>query len=140
MKLSSGTQYGLRAILELAQEYGKAPVRIATIAAQKDISIKYLEQLISMLKNAGLVRSLRGPSGGYFPAKPPAEISLKDVVLALEGPTIPGDCHEHSRHSKGCADCITSKIWQDVQSAIEGTLESVTLADLLKPKRKRRTA
>ena len=65
MKLSSRTRYGMRAILELALEYGKAPLQIKTIAEREDISNKYLEQLIAMLKASGLVRSIRGPRGGY---------------------------------------------------------------------------
>ena len=88
----------MRAILELALEYGKAPLQIKTIAAREDISNKYLEQLIAMLKASGLVRSIRGPRGGYMLAKPPAEIQLKDVFLTLEGPMVPAECLEHPEY------------------------------------------
>lgn len=131
MKLSSRTRYGMRAILELALEYGKAPLQIKTIAAREDISNKYLEQLIAMLKSAGLVRSIRGPRGGYMLAKPPAEIQLKDVFLTLEGPMIPAECLEHPEYCPRCTDCATRQIWQDLQAAIFGVLEAVTLADLI---------
>lgn len=131
MKLSSRTRYGMRAILELALEYGNAPLQIKTIADREDISNKYLEQLIAMLKAAGLVRSIRGPRGGYLLAKPPAEIQLKEVFVTLEGPMVPAECIEHPEFCPRCMDCVTRDIWQELQNAIDGVLESVTLADLV---------
>jgi len=121
----------MRAILELALEYGKAPLQIKTIAKREDISNKYLEQLIAMLKASGLVRSMRGPKGGYLLARPPAEIQLKDVFLTLEGPMVPAECLEHPEYCSRCTDCATRQIWQELQEAIFGVLESVTLADLV---------
>ncbi|OQY06608.1 MAG: hypothetical protein B6I25_03575 [Planctomycetales bacterium 4572_13] len=121
----------MRAILELALEYGKAPLQIKTIAQREDISNKYLEQLIAMLKASGLVRSLRGPKGGYLLARPPAEIQLKDVFLTLEGPMVPAECLEHPEYCSRCTDCATRQIWQELQEAVFGVLESVTLADLV---------
>ena len=76
MKLSSRSRYGLRAILDLALEFGKGPVQIKVIAAREDISNKYLEQLMTILKTSGLVRSLRGPKGGYLLSRPPNEVKL----------------------------------------------------------------
>lgn len=131
MKLSSRTRYGMRAILELAKEYGNAPLQIKTIADREDISNKYLEQLIAMLKAAGLVRSIRGPRGGYLLAKPPSEIMLKEVFVTLEGPMVPAECLEHPEFCPRCMDCVTRDIWYELQGAIDGVLESVTLADLV---------
>jgi len=131
MKLSSRTRYGMRAILELALEYGKAPLQIKTIADREDISNKYLEQLIAMLKASGLVRSIRGPRGGYVLAKPPSEVLMKDVFLTLEGPMVPAECLQHEEYCERCTDCATRQIWQQLQNAILGVLESVTLADLV---------
>lgn len=131
MKLSSRTRYGMRAILELALEYGNAPLQIKTIAKREDISNKYLEQLIAMLKASGLVRSIRGPRGGYVLAKPPAEVQLKEVFLTLEGPMLPAECLEHAEFCPRCTDCATRQIWHELQGAIMGVLESVTLADLM---------
>lgn len=131
MKLSSRTRYGMRAILELAMEYGKEPLQIKMIADREDISNKYLEQLIAMLKAAGLVRSIRGPRGGYLLAKSPAEIQLKEVFTTLEGPMVPAECLEHPEFCPRCMDCVTRDIWQELQNAIDGVLESVTLADLV---------
>ncbi|MCE5186572.1 MAG: Rrf2 family transcriptional regulator [Planctomycetaceae bacterium] len=134
MKLSSRTRYGMRAVLELALEYGKAPLQIKTIADREDISNKYLEQLIAMLKASGLVRSIRGPRGGYVLAKPPSEVLMKDVVLTLEGPMVPADCFKHPEYTERCTDCATRQIWQKLQTAILDVLESVTLADLVEGK------
>ena len=118
MKLSSRARYGMRAILELAIEYGKPPLQIKAIAEQEDISNKYLEQLIAMLKAAGLVRSIRGPKGGYMLAKPPAEISLKEVFTTLEGPMIPAECLEHPEFCPRCMDCATREVWAELQEAV----------------------
>ena len=84
MKLSSRSRYGFRAILELAVEYGNGPVRIKTIAEREDISNKYLEQLMAMLKSTDLIRSVRGPRGGYVLSKAPNQIKLKEVFIALD--------------------------------------------------------
>ncbi len=131
MKLSSRTRYGIRAMLELALEYGKKPLQIKSIADRENISNKYLEQLIAMLKSAGLVRSIRGPRGGYMLAKPPQEISLKDIFVTLEGPFVSVDCLKHSDFTPGCTDCITRQIWDEIQNAISDVLSSRTLKDLL---------
>jgi len=121
----------MRAILELAVEYGKPPLQIKTIAERENISNKYLEQLIAMLKTAGLVRSIRGPRGGYVLGKSPSEITLKEVFTTLEGPTVPAECLEHPEFCPRCMDCVTRELWADLQEAVNGVLESQTLADLV---------
>lgn len=131
MKLSSRVRYGMRAILELGIEYGMAPLQIKTISEREDISNKYLEQLIAMLKAAGLVRSVRGPRGGYMLAKPPAEITLKEIFVTLEGPMVPAECLEHPEFCPRCMDCTTREVWKELQDAINGVLEPQTLADLV---------
>jgi Rrf2 family cysteine metabolism transcriptional repressor len=131
MKLSSRTRYGIRAILGIAIGYGIKPLQGKAIAEREDISSKYLEQLIAMLKRAGLVNGVRGPHGGYILAKPPSEISMKDVVLALEGPMLPEKCRRHPKHSPQCADCITSQVCQELQNVAMAVLEKVTVAELL---------
>jgi Rrf2 family protein len=131
MKLSSRTRYGMRAMLELALEYGKAPLQIKTIADREDISNKYLEQLIAMLKSSGLVRSIRGPRGGYVLAKPPSEIRLKDIFVTLEGPITTVECLEHPEYTPNCTDCATREIWSEIQGAILNILENRSLKDLV---------
>ena len=115
----------------MALEYGKEPLQAKTIAERGDISTKYLEQLITVLKRAGLVRSIRGPRGGYVLAKSPSEISMKDVIGALESPVVPVECHEHPEYVSHCSDCILSHIWQELQGAVMRVLEKVTLAELV---------
>ncbi|MBE0534926.1 MAG: Rrf2 family transcriptional regulator [Phycisphaerae bacterium] len=131
MKLSSRSRYGFRAILELAIDYGKGPLQIKTIAEREDISNKYLEQLISLLKSSGLVRSVRGPHGGYELTRPPAEVKLDDIFMTLEGPPISVECLEHPEHCPRCMDCVTRQVWAKMQSAMMGVLESLTLQDLV---------
>lgn len=92
MKLSTKGRYGLRALIDLAQYSAEAPVSITSISARQDLSERYLEQLMSMLKKAGLVRSVRGAGGGYVLAKDMAEISVGDVLRALEGSLEPVEC------------------------------------------------
>ncbi len=131
MKLSSRSRYGFRAILELAAEYGNGPLQIRTIAEREDISNKYLEQLISLLKSSGLVRSVRGPRGGYELTRPPADVRLDEVFMTLEGPPVGVECLEHPQHCARCMDCVTRQVWMRMQSAMMGVLESMTLQDLV---------
>ena len=131
MKLSSRSRYGFRAILELAVDYGKGPLQIKTIAKREDISNKYLEQLIAMLKASGLVRSIRGPRGGYELTRPPNEVKLSDVFKTLEGPVVTVECLEHPEFCPRCTDCVTRQVWAEMQGAMMGVLESKTLQDLV---------
>jgi Rrf2 family transcriptional regulator, cysteine metabolism repressor len=130
MKLSSRTRYGMRAMLELANEYGKKPLQIKSIADREEISNKYLEQLVSMLKSAGLVRSIRGPRGGYMLAKAPADIKLSEIFTTLEGPLVPIECVEHTEFCPKCSDCATRVIWTELYSALMSVLDKTTLKQL----------
>jgi Rrf2 family cysteine metabolism transcriptional repressor len=130
MKLSSRSRYGLRAILELAVEYGNGPVQIKAIAKKEDISNKYLEQLVAMMKSAGLVTSVRGPKGGYILTKEPDKIKLSEIITSLEGPIDTAECLEHSEFCPMCADCVTREVWGKIQNAMMGVLESTTLQDM----------
>jgi Rrf2 family protein len=131
MRLSTRTRYGVRAVLEIAVSQGGGPVQIKTIARRQDISVKYLEQLVAMLKSAGFVRSIRGAKGGYMLAKPANQIKLSDVFNALEGPVTPVECLEDENYCARVADCATRQVWAEVQKAIEKVLQSMTLQDLV---------
>ena len=111
MKLSTRTRYGMRALLELALAHKAAPLQIKVIAERQNISNKYLEQLVAMLKTAGLVRSIRGPHGGYLLAAPPQDIKLSDVFRTLEGPVLTVECVEYENICSSHADCATRKLW-----------------------------
>jgi Rrf2 family transcriptional regulator, cysteine metabolism repressor len=130
MKPSTRSRYGIRALLELAIEYDKGPLQIKTIAEREKISNKYLEQLIAMLKTAGLVRSIRGPKGGYVLAKPPEEIKLSDIFVIMEGPIAAFDCLVDPTYCTRCGDCLTKKVWLKMQDAINGVLSVITLKQM----------
>ncbi len=138
MKLSTRTRYGLRAILELAENYGQGPLRLRIIAERQEISIKYLEQLMAVLKSAGIVRSLRGPSGGYVLAKSPNEIRVSDCFNCLEGPVITSECVDNSSFCNRAADCIARGLWIDVQNTVMELLRSITLQSLIDRTRENR--
>ena len=131
MKLSTRSRYGLRAILELAMEHGNGPVQIKTIAKRQDISNKYLEQLMSILKSSGLVRSIRGAKGGYTLAKEPKEITVADVFLTLEGPLVTVECLEHPEFCTKCTDCVTRYVWGKIHGSVLEVMQSITLQELV---------
>ncbi len=131
MKLSTRTRYGVRAILELAMSGNKGPLQLKIIAQRQDLSVKYLEQLMVVLKAAGFVRSVRGSKGGYMLAKAPDQIELIDVLHCLEGTVATVECVENKDYCVRAADCAARDIWVKVQKAIEEVLKSMTLQDLV---------
>lgn len=139
MKLSTRARYGVRAVLELAANQGKEPLRIKTIAHRQDISVKYLEQLMTVLKSAGFVRSIRGSRGGYILAKAANQIKLSDIFNALEGPVTTVECLENENYCAKVADCVARQVWAEVQHAIMNVLQSMTLQDLVDRANDKRT-
>jgi len=131
MKLSTKTRYGIRAILDLAMNAGAGPVQTKLIARRQDISAKYLEQLMALLKMTGFVRSIRGAKGGYVLAKPPDQVRLVDLFKALEGPVVTVECLEDENYCHRTADCIARQIWSQVENAVDAVLGSITLQDLM---------
>ena len=131
MKLSTRTRYGVRAILEFAENYGKGPLQLKAIAEHQEISVKYLEQLMAVLKSAGIVRSVRGPRGGYVLAKSPNEIKVSDCFNCLEGPVITTECVDNSSFCTRTADCVARQLWTDVQNTVMDLLRSITLQSLI---------
>ena len=131
MKLSTRTRYGIRAILELAQNNSKRPLQLRIIAQHQDISVKYLEQLMSILRSAGFVRSMRGAKGGYMLAKAPNQVKLSDVFDCLEGHVTTVECVEDENYCARSADCVARQVWAQVQEAIKDVLQSITLQDLV---------
>jgi Rrf2 family protein len=121
----------MRAILELAENHGKGPVQLKTVARHQEISVKYLEQLMAMLKSAGIVRSVRGPKGGYVLAKLPGQIKVGDCFICLEGPVITSECVEDESCCSRTDDCVMRQIWAEVQKTIMAVLQSMTLQNLV---------
>jgi Rrf2 family cysteine metabolism transcriptional repressor len=131
MKLSTRTRYGVRAILELAENAGKDPLQLKIIARRQDISAKYLEQLMATLKSAGFVRSIRGAKGGYVLAKPADKIRLNEVFHCLEGSVTTAECVEDENYCQRAAGCAARLVWAEVHQAIEKVLEATTLQSLI---------
>ncbi len=125
MKISTKGRYGLTIMIELAKKNGEGPVSLKTIAQANDLSEHYLEQLIAPLRNAGLVRSIRGAYGGYVLADGPTKITAGDVIRVLEGPIAPVEGIEDEEPAK-------RELWIRIRDAIKDVLDSTTLDDLAK--------
>jgi Rrf2 family cysteine metabolism transcriptional repressor len=140
MKVSTRAEYGIRALIELAAHFGEGPLQTHLIAQRRGLPEPYLNQLMITLRQAGLVTSKRGPSGGHALARPPAEISLREAFSVLEGTTSPWWCVETDdpdcEHAEGCG---LRPVWRALQAAAEGVLDRLTLADL-HPARERQPA
>jgi Rrf2 family protein len=131
MKLSTRTRYAVRAIIELAQNDSKKPLQLKIIAQRQDISVKYLEQLMAVLRSAGFVRSVRGSKGGYVLAKAPNEIKMNDVMHRLEGDIATVECVDNDDYCSRSADCAARYLWLEVEQAIDKVLGAITLQDLV---------
>ena len=137
MKLSTTGRYGLRALIDLAQYGEKEAVSIQSISARQQISDSYLEQLVRKLKKAGLVTSLRGAQGGYRLAKPAEEISVGDVLRALEGSIEAVSCQEGENPSCVGKDlCVARYVWQKVNKSIQETVDSIMISQLVEESRR----
>lgn len=136
LRISSRGRYGVKAVFELAVQYGNGPVAVQAIAKSQGIPEPYLEQLMPPLKRAGLVSGTRGAQGGYALAKNPDRISVGDVVRALEGPIAIADCTSDDPAS--CPElvrCVGPDVWVQVQNALVATMDSITFEQLLPRKR-----
>ncbi len=131
MRVSTKGDYGLRAIIELAHHYGEVkPTQSGEIAARQNIPESYLEQLLTTMRRAGFIRSVRGPQGGHALIRDPRRLPVSEVIVALEGAILPIEClEENSACSKG-GGCAQREMWQAVREAILGVLESTTIAEL----------
>jgi len=118
-------------MLDLAKYYDEGPVRIGEIAKRQDISVKYLEQLIIPLKKANFIKSVRGPKGGHMLAKPPEEITVGEVVKALEGGLGLSGCIEHPDECKRSGSCLTKGIWEEATKAMYEKLNSMSLSEMI---------
>ena len=139
MMFSTKAEYGVRVMVELARRSGGEPIPLAEIAAHDGLPLAYLEHLVARLRKAGLVDSRRGSRGGYLLARPAAQITMAEVVEALEGSIAPIECISESadgsivcaRESSSDHVCPTKLLWTRVRFSIVNTLRETTLADLL---------
>lgn len=140
MKLSTRSRYGTRMMLDLAEHYKEGPIRIGDIARRQGISVKYLEQIIIPLKEAELIKSVRGPKGGHMLCKPPSKINLSAVVKVLEGGIDLTDCVANPGICNRSAECAVRSVWKATTKAVEDKLRSVTLSALVKMSRRGKSA
>jgi Rrf2 family protein len=122
--------YGVRALVDLAQHAGGPPVRTAEIASRQSIPEPYLDQLLTSLNKFGFIRSRRGPHGGHVLAKAPEEVNLGMVISILEGNNSLLDCIQEPAECTMAASCGQRGIWQEVEDAVQNILRRTTLADL----------
>ena len=132
MKISAKEQYGLRAIAELAGRFGQGPVPVSAVATAQGISEDYLEQVLPMLRDAGLVHSTRGAHGGYVLARQPDQISVGEVMRALDGEILPIHCvsEDDALPCDRGGTCASRAVWEAISARVLDALEGMTLADL----------
>jgi Rrf2 family protein len=134
MRLTTKGRYGLRAVIDLAVNTDNGAMALSQIADRQDISMNYLEQLIAKLKKSGIVHGIRGAQGGYLLAKPAAEISVGDILRALEGDLSPVDCYELNSDDTPCSNsdiCVTKYVWKRISDSINDTVDGIMLSDLV---------
>jgi Rrf2 family cysteine metabolism transcriptional repressor len=137
MKLSTKGRYATRALLDIAQRYGKKPVLLKDVSARQDISLRYLDQIVSPLISAKILVSARGPKGGVMLAKPPDKIRLIDFIQILEGPVAPVEFVSNPGVCTRSVSCVARDVWSDLADAMCRVLESTTLQDLVERDKKK---
>jgi len=139
MIFTTKAEYGVRLLIELGRHEGSGPVALKSVAEAEDLPLAYLERIVALLKKQGLVESTRGAHGGYRLARPAAEITMDEAVLALEGAIAPMDCFFDDAEGRVMCShltdagtgCGTKVLWTRVQGAVHGALQRTTLAELV---------
>lgn len=124
MKISTKGRYGLTIMIELGKKFGEGPTSLKTIAQMHDLSEHYLEQLIAPLRNARLVKSIRGAYGGYILADDPTKITAGDIIRVLEGPISPVEGIEDE-------EPVKRALWIKIRDAVKDVLDNTTIQDLI---------
>ena len=138
MKLTTRTRYALRALIQLARSRGSS-MNLNAVAEHQRIQPKYLEQILLRLRHAGLIRTKKGPGGGYYLAREPDTITLADIMTAVGESTAPVRCVS-GRADKYCAGmqtCTMKPVWMQLRQVIDGFLESHTLQELVEDEKKK---
>ena len=138
MKLSTRGRYGVRALLDLAVHEGEGLVLLKDVARRQEVSLPYLEHLITPLVAAGLVKSTRGARGGVLLLRSPSEINLGEIIQLLEGSIAPVDCVNDPKLCHRSGSCVTRDIWIEMKIAMSQVLDSTTLQDLVERQRQKR--
>jgi Rrf2 family cysteine metabolism transcriptional repressor len=140
MKLSTRARYGTRLLVDLALHYDEQPVLLKDIAQRQEISLSYLQHLITPLVTGGIVFTTRGARGGVSLSQPPGEIKLSQVIRLLEGPIAPVECVNNPDMCTRSSSCVTRDIWCDMKRAIDSVLDFTTLQDLAERQKRKEQA
>lgn len=134
MRLSTKSRYGLRALFDIAYNSGNMPTQIQDISRRQEISPRYLEQIFQALKKGGILKSKRGPQGGYYLARSPEEITVREILNATEGEMVLVDCVAARKRKKvECTfdgSCVTQTVWQEASSRLNDFFATITLKTL----------
>ena len=134
MRLSSRAEYGVRAMLFLALHYSEETIPLKQIASKENISFQYLEQIFPLLRKSQLVESVRGIQGGYRLACHPKELTVGDIIRAVDGPIAPAKCLEGRPKANCCPqkdDCVTRNLWEKLRDNVVNFLDSISLWDMV---------
>ncbi|MGI6669367.1 MAG: RrF2 family transcriptional regulator [Acetivibrionales bacterium] len=134
MKLSTRGRYGLKAVIDLAANSGEGNVVLKSIAERQGISESYLEQLFAALKKAKIIKSERGSQGGYSLAHDPENITVGDILRALEGSLAPTDCVTDNSNTRHCGNqdlCVSRSVWERIRDGINNVVDNITLKELV---------
>lgn len=132
MKISTKGRYALRLMLDIALEEPAGPVSLRDTGLRQEISDKYLEQIVTPLGRAGLVRSVRGAGGGYLLTRSPEAYTVGEILRVLEGSLAPVSCAENAACCGRADLCVTQEVWAQVMTAVSSVVDHITLADLVK--------
>lgn len=130
MKISTKGRYALRLMLGIALRGGEEPVSLRDVARQEGISDKYLEQIVTPLNRAGLVRSVRGAGGGYLLTRLPEEYTVGEILRVTEGDLAPVACADAPEGCPRAEVCVTQEVWAQIAAAVSNVVDNITLADL----------
>lgn len=138
MKISTKGRYALRLMVDLAMVDHPGPVSLKDVAERQHLSDKYLEQIVTPLSRAGLVRSVRGAGGGYLLTRKPEDYTVGDILRPLEGDLAPVECATDASYCDRCSECVTLELWQEIHQAVSAVVDNTTLADLVERAKNKR--
>ena len=140
MKISTKGRYALRLMVDLALSGQGQPISLKDVAQRQQLSDKYLEQIVTPLSRAGLVRSVRGAGGGYLLTRRPEEYTVGEILRPLEGDLAPVECATDAQFCERSGQCVTVELWQQIHRAVSEVVHRTTLADLVARQREKQAA
>ncbi len=131
MKISTKGRYSLLFMLDMARHDSGEPVKVKDSAARSGVSVKYMEQIVAVLNKAGFVRSVRGSQGGYLLTRPPEEYTVGEILRLSEGSLAPVSCLDAGNPCEKRGQCVTVRLYEEINNAVNGVVDRITLADML---------